>query len=74
MGLTDLTLGWYEDASGLVITPPGRAAALEQYLVRLHVEHTWPMPRRARLGALVLGAGGISLTAVTWSGRSCASS
>jgi hypothetical protein len=34
MGLTDLTLGWYEDASGLVITPSGRAA-LEQYLERL---------------------------------------
>jgi hypothetical protein len=34
MGLTDLTLGWYEDASGLVITPPGRAA-LGQYLKRL---------------------------------------
>jgi hypothetical protein len=34
MGLTDLTLGWYEDASGLVITPPGRDA-LEQYIERL---------------------------------------
>jgi hypothetical protein len=34
MGLTGLTLGWSEDAAGLVIAPPGRAA-LEQYLERL---------------------------------------
>jgi hypothetical protein len=25
MGVTDLTLGWYEDASGLLMTPQGRA-------------------------------------------------
>jgi hypothetical protein len=34
MGLTDLTLGWYEDTTRLVITPHGRTA-LEQYLERL---------------------------------------
>lgn len=31
MGLTDVTLGWYEDANGLVVSDPGRAA-LSVYL------------------------------------------
>jgi hypothetical protein len=48
MGLTDLTLGWYEDASGLVITPPGRAA-LEQYLKRLGALTGSARPRTAMI-------------------------
>jgi hypothetical protein len=48
MGLTDLTLGWYEDASGLVITPPGRAA-LEQYLEQLGALTGSARPRTAMI-------------------------
>jgi hypothetical protein len=48
MGLTDLTLGWYEDATGLVITPPGRAA-LEQDLERLGTLTGSARPRTAMI-------------------------
>jgi hypothetical protein len=48
MGLTDLTLGWYEDATGLVITPPGRAA-LEQDLERLGALTGSARPRTAMI-------------------------
>lgn len=44
MGLTDLTLGWYEDATGLVITDPGRAA-LDTYLSTLGALHGATKPK-----------------------------
>lgn len=36
MGLTDVTLGWYEDANGVIVSEPGRAG-LDAYLQTLGV-------------------------------------
>ena len=44
MGLTDLTLGWYEDANGVVISESGKAA-LDTYLRTLSAFEGSAKPR-----------------------------
>lgn len=48
MGLTDLTLGWYEDASGVVVSDSGRAA-LDSYLETLDTLEGSTKPRAAAI-------------------------
>ena len=48
MGLTDLTLGWYEDASGIVVSDSG-TAALDSYLQELSTLGGSAKPRAAAI-------------------------
>jgi hypothetical protein len=48
MGLTDLTLGWYEDANGVVVSDSGKAA-LDSYLETLSTFEGATKPRSASI-------------------------
>jgi hypothetical protein len=48
MGLTDVTLGWYEDANGVVVSDSGKAA-LDRYLETLSAFEGSTKPRSASI-------------------------
>jgi hypothetical protein len=48
MGLTDVTLGWYEDANGVIVSEPGRAG-LDAYLQTLGVLAGATKPRASAI-------------------------
>lgn len=62
MGLTDVTLGWYEDANGLVVSAAGRTA-LDCYLARLASLPGGSQPRSAAIRGLTLSPSAVGANA-----------